>query len=201
MVNEEYENYAAQVAAQKDIARAQGDENIKPHLPTIHQQMQESQAVVLEQINPRKIVAEIILELLGKEIDMNGQTIQVGNPLVNDMGLKNLKIKLKSVINQGTVMSLLDEQEIRNIMIKFQDDLCLDIALNWRDYGIESRNVCDTIMDLILINTYTTLNRAKEQNEKRFLGKVSFESVNSNSQNYKRSNEGAWGEVKKKLRL
>lgn len=202
MVDQDIENYAAQIAAQKEIAKAQGEENIKPHLPTLQQQMQETQAVILEQINPKKIVAEIILELSGKEIDSNGEVVKIGEALMNKEGLRNIKIKLRSYINQGNVMSFLENEDIKNIMLKLSDDLSMDVALNWREYGIQSRTVCDMIINLILVNSYTTLKRAQEQNEKRFLGKISYETVGGASgQNKKSGSDGGWEKIKRSIRL
>jgi len=195
------DEYAMQTASQKEIIRTQGDEAIKPHLPTIHQQMQETQAVILDQINPKRVVAEILLELDGKEMDQYGNIKKIGKSYVNEEGLRNIKIRMRSVINQGSVMSFLNDKEVKAIMLRLANDLATDLALNWREYGIENRTICDTIMNIVLIGSYLALKRSEEQNEKRFLKGITLESIGGGSQTARKRKEGGWEEFKNKIKL
>jgi hypothetical protein len=196
------DDYVADVLAKKEIVKAQGDENIKPYLPTIHEQMQQVQAVVIEQINPKRVVGEVLLELDGKEVNSSGDIIIIGIPYLNQEGLRNIKVRMRSLINQNNIMSFLNDKEIRRLMLRLSDDLAIDLALNWRNYGIQSRTICDTIMNIVLINSFTALKRSEEQNEKRFLKGIAFESIGGNSQSSRRNKDGGtWEEIKKKIRI
>lgn len=203
MNREDYEQYAAQIAGQKEVISAQGEESLKSFLPTLHQQMQEHQAVVIEQINPRKVVNEVILELDGKEVDLKGDIIQVSKPYVNGVGLRNIKLIMRSVINQNIVLSSLVEKDVERLMIRLADDLAFDLALNWREYGIKNRNICNTVMNIVLFNSYSALKRSQDRNEKRFLQGISFESINGASQAAKKgkSSGGTWESFASRLRL
>ena len=73
--------------------------------------------------------------------------------------------------------SRLTEPKIQQIMLKLSSDLALDIGLNWVQYGIKNLNECDSIMNLILINILAALNRAEDQNEKNWSGRIAFETI------------------------
>ena len=149
------------------------------YAPTLHDQVQQHQAVVLEQVNPKKVVEDIMLELDGKEKDENGDIKVIGRPFMNEEGLQMIKIKLRSIVNQNSIMSHLDDGDIRRLMFLLAGNLRVDIGLNWREYGIVDRTTCDTIMDIVIVNAFTALKRAREQNEKNWLGRITVESINS----------------------
>ena len=156
------------------------DDGLKPYAPTLHEQFQQAQSMVIEQINPNKVVTEVLLELSGQEKIEHGAIKQSHKPYLNNSGLRMVRIKMKSIVNQNTIMSHLKEKEIAKIMELLANDLALDLGINWREYGLKDRNICDTIIDMVIINCYTALKRSQEQNEKNFLGKIAFESINSN---------------------
>lgn len=161
------------------LKQQETESNMSLYAPTMHDQMQQHQAVVIEQVNPRKVVEDIILELDGKERNEDGELVDIGQPLMNKDGLQMIKIKLRSIVNQNTIMSHLDDGDIRRLMYLLAANLRVDIGLNWRDYGISSRTLCDTIMDIVIMNAYTALKRAREQNEKNWLGRITVESIQS----------------------
>lgn len=197
----ELDMFNQQVDAQKDLARLQGEEQVKPYLPTMAQQMSEAQAVVIEQLNPKKIVKDILLELAGLEEDENGGgTRKIGDRLVNGYGLSMMRTLMRGVINQNTIFTDLREKEIKNLMIRLSDDLCLNVGLNWREYGIKSRTDCDSVMNIILFNTYAALKRAQNANEKRFHKSIAFESIGG-QQNKQKQKEGGLSGFFGKIKL
>jgi len=196
----EYDEYRMQIEGQKEMTKAQSEESMKQYLPTLHQQMQDSQAVIINEINPRKVVEEVILILEGKSKDEYGNVVSLEDPYINKNGLNMIKILMRGVVNQNTTMSALNGKEINRLMIYLSENLAEDLAVNWKHYGIKNRDSCDLIMNIILTNCYTALKRAEEKNEKGFLKGIAFENVNSNS-SYKPKRGGTWDDIKSKLRL
>lgn len=173
MESSEYEHYQMQDALQQSQSESQ---NV-PYYPEIQRQVQEQQAVLVQQTNPRKIVQDIILRLRGLDKKPNGDYIKIAEAKVNKIGQDNLWFILDSHINQGVILSHLKEDEIIKMMMVLRDDLVDDLSLNWREYGIKKKTDLDTITNSILFNVFLALKRAEGQNEKNWLGRISVENI------------------------
>lgn len=180
-MNEE-EMFRVQLETQERLARQSSDDQQKVYAPQLHEHLQQAQAVVIQEINPNKVVKDVLRELEGKEIDENGEVIRVSTPYLNDEGLKMAKFFLRGVINQSNTLSHLEDHEIQRIMEALQNDLVEDLGINWKKYGINNRTTCDLINNILLINSLTVLKRAREQNEKNFLRGITIESISGGQQ-------------------
>jgi len=187
-MNEQDYNFKAQEALQQQNL----DANSTMYAPQLQEQMQQNQAVLVEQTNPKKIVHDILLRLRGKEEKLDGTLVTVSAPKMNQEGIENVWFVLESHINQNTILSHLDKNEIRNIMDSLSDDLVDDLSLNWKKYGIEKKTDLDTINNSIIVNIYLALKRAEGQNEKNWLSKISVENISSASRMPSRKKESFW---------
>jgi len=192
MQQENYEQYQAQEALQKQ--QIEGQQGI--YAPQIAEQIQQSQAIIIEQTNPNKIVKEIMLVLRGQEENSRGEIEQVGVPKMNEEGLRNIWVWCKGAINQGIILSHYEDWEIGNIMNAFQEDLVDDLALNWKQYGIQNKTDLDLINNIVLININSALKRALGQNEKNWLGKISIENISGMSRIPKPRKESFWNKFR-----
>lgn len=181
----ERENYEAYLA-QKDLTSQASEDDLMKYAPQMQEHVANSQAVVIEQVNPRKVVRDIILEIAGQEYDdREKKIIIVGNPLMNEFGLQNAKIKLRGIINQNTIMSSLDPKEITRLMVQWADDLTNDLGIHWREYGIKNLASCDMIVNILIMNSFLALKRAQmgyTGNEKNWYGRIAFEKIGQNQQ-------------------
>ncbi|KKN06154.1 hypothetical protein LCGC14_1080120 [marine sediment metagenome] len=192
MNNEEAEAYKAQESLQ-----AQGIEGQQaPYLPQIHEQVQQAQAILVEQTNPNKIVEAIMLRLRGMKKNPDGSETKVGEPKMNEKGIKEIWFKLDSFINQNIILSHVDNKEITNIMNAVSRTLVLDLQLNWREYGITKKTDLDAINDTVLINIYMALKRAEGQGEKNWLSKISVENISSVPRMSMNKKEGFWNKFR-----
>jgi len=175
MNREEQEQYEAQQTLQ-----AQGIEGQQTmYAPQIHEQVQQAQAILVEQTNPKKVVEAIMLRLRGMKKNPDGTETEIGDPKMNAIGIKEIWFKLDSFINQNVILSNLDKKEISSIMKFLSKSLVLDLQLNWREYGITKKTDLDAINDTVLLNIYMALKRAERQGEKNWLGKISVEQISS----------------------
>lgn len=173
-MTDEYYPYKAQEALQDKASENQ-------HMNYAIQnrdEFREQQSVLVEQTNPKKIVKDVILRLRGLEESYEGTLIKVAEPKLNKEGIDNIWFILDSHINQNVILSHLERSEISHIMEAIQEDIVDDLSLNWKTYGIKKKTDLDMINDSILYNVFMALKRAEGQNEKNWLGKVSFENVN-----------------------
>jgi len=192
MQQEEYEHYNAQ----SELARQQIEGQQAAYIPQMAEQMQQAQAVLVEQTNPRKTVEEIMLILQGKEETRDGNKVQVREPLMNNLGINKMWVWCKGAINQGIILSHYEDKEIRSIMNALQDDLVDELSLNWKEYGIKNKTDLDLINNIILINVDASFRRALGQNEKNWLGKISIEQISGQQRFVKPKKDTFWSKFK-----
>lgn len=173
MDQENYDHYQMQNALQQQQIDAQQ----MAYMPQLHEQAQQNQAVLVAQTDPKRVVKEIVLRLKGLEEKPDGSLIQVSQPKMNKEGIDNVIFMLDSHINDNIRLSHLTNDEIGHIMDSLQEDLVDDLTLNWRHYGIKRKTDLDSINNSILINVFNILKRAEGQNEKNWLGKISWENI------------------------
>lgn len=174
---EEYEQYQMQESLQQQSIDSQQG----VYAPQLHEQIQQNQAILVEQTNPRKIVREIILRLRGLEERADGTLVRIAEPKMNKRGIDNVWYILDSQINQNIILSHLESKEISKIMDGLSNDIVDDLSLNWKEYGIQKKTDLDTINDSLLTNIYMALKRAEGQNEKNWLSKISVENISGGS--------------------
>lgn len=162
---------------QEQLTQQQLDAQSMAYAPQLQEQIQQTQAILVEQTNPKKIVEKIMLRLQGLEKKPDGTVIKVATPKMNKEGIDNVWFILDSHINQNVILSHLEIREIQQIMEALSEDLVDDLSLNWKRYGVEKKTDLDTINNSIMVNVYLCLKRAEGQNEKNWLGKISVEQI------------------------
>lgn len=165
---------------QAEITNKQIESQERMYAPTLNEQMAQSQAVVIHEVNPAKTVDNILLEFEGKEIDpITKETQVVSEPIMNKIGIMALKTRLKGIVQQHTIMGDYGDAEIKNLSLRITNHITEDIGINWRKYGIKNRNVADAVVDVIGINILTAFKRAKDRSEKNFYKGLVYESIGS----------------------
>ena len=192
MDKETYEQYQAQEAIQQGAVDAQA----MAYAPQLQEQFQQSQAVLVEQTNPKKIVKSIMLRLQGLKENPDGTTVVIAEAKMNKAGIDNVWFILDSHINQNVILSHLDIKEIQQIMDSLSEDIVDDLSLNWKRYGITKKTDLATINNSILMNIYIALKRAEGQNEKNWLGKISVENITGGSRLNATKKESFWSKFK-----
>lgn len=177
MIPQEYEHYQMQDALQQQQIDADNFRN----LPQAIEMVQQQQAILVEQTNPKKVVKDIILRLRGLEETPDGSLQRIAEPKINKKGQHNVWYLLESHINQGVILSHLDEDVITKMMRVLRDNLIDNLSLNWKEYGVTKKTDLDDIADSILFNVFLALKRAEGQNEKNWLGRISIENISGGS--------------------
>jgi hypothetical protein len=190
------ENIQQSFQAQSALQKQQLDAEQNVNAGYMLQNQQIAQAALVEQINPSRTLREIKLTLQGKEEDTLGNLNEVGEPLMNDKGVGNTILIAKSVINQNTIMSSLNDKEIGSLIIQLGDDIADDLVLNWKEYGIKDKIKLDIIMDTILNPSFMALKRARQGGERRFLGTTTVENISTAPRMPQAKKEGFWSRFK-----
>jgi len=165
---------AQEVLNQQQIEAQQG-----MNAPALVQQQQIVQAALVEQTNPAHLLREIDLKLRGFKEQYDGSFKKVSNPLMNEKGISRILFILSSVVNQNTILSHLELEEIGRLIIRIDQDIIDDLVSNWKDYAIPDKMLLDHILDACIIPCFLALKRAWKQNEKNWLNKAVVETINS----------------------
>lgn len=186
---------------QYDVQSALQRENIEGQMslnsPYMREQVAMAQAAVIEQLNPSHMLNEMEMILRGEFKDeKTGKLIKKVRPLMNDKGIQKMITYCRGIINTNTVISFLDNNEIRKIMNELSDDLVDDLSLNWKEYGITSKPDLDYINNIVLVMMFLSLKRCLQGGERNFLGKTTSEILNSKSGFGSQKNEGILSKFK-----
>lgn len=187
-----YEHYQMQQGLQQQNTDAQA----ALYAPQTFKQQDENRAVLVDQTNPDKVVETIILSLKGLKKDMYGQIVKYREPVMNDLGIGDMEFLMRAVVNQNTILSHLDEQRINNIILRLGKDIVDALSLNWKEYGIKDKALLSFIDSSILIPCYMALQRAWEQNEKNWLGKISVENISNAPKLPMPKRDGFWSKFR-----
>ena len=182
--------------AQSEIQRQQMENQQNAYAPQMFDQMQQSQAVLVGETNPKKIVDDIMLRLRGRRKNSTGGEEQISESKMNKVGIEAMWFILESHINQNIILSHLEPEDISRLMDGLQQDLVDDLALNWITYGIQNKTDLDSINNSILMNVFMALKRAEGQNEKNWLGKISLEHINQAPKIPKGKKDGFWSKFR-----
>ena len=186
-----------QYQMQSDLQRQAGDSQMNSYAPQLHEQAQQTQAVLIAQTNPKEILREIELKLRGERERYDGTIEQISKPLMNQLGRSRILFFMDILINQNTILSHVEDREISKLIIAVGEDLLMDLAVNWREYGVNDRSMLNLIEKSVLIPGFLALKRALGQGEKNWLGKITVENISQNRGGFAPKKEG----LLSKLRL
>ena len=142
--------------------------------------------------NPEGELDKMELTFRNVRINAEGMMVSAGQPLMNDYGINSVIGTVQSLVNQITVMSNLNKQEIPMLIDFLGDTLARDLMINRVPYGIHSFSARDKIFFTSLSTAFVTLKRAYEEGDKRFW-KGSQQEITTRVEGAARQNKGMFG--------
>ena len=185
-----------QFEMESSLNREQLDAQQAGNASIMLQNQQENQAVLVDQLNPERVVDSIKLILEGKQKDEYGEIKEVSDPLMNQKGINKIIVSIRSVVNLNTVMSAIKENKINEFMIDLMDEIIDDLTLNWKAYDIKEKSDLDKIEGVIKRMAYPAFMRSKEGGERRFLRGVTVENISSRPPLPQSKKDGFFGRFK-----
>lgn len=192
MEQNEYEHYAMQEQMNQNNREAQQMMNA----PQLYEQVQQNQAIMVEQTNPKKVIETIMFVLRGVEKLPDGTIVQRYEPKMNKLGLDAVNFWLQGLINQNVILSHIESANINALMQQVGDDFVDKLFLNRRLWGITDSSNMDDINDIILCNIFFAMKRAEGQGEKNFLSKISIENISGGVRLPNMKKESFWSKFK-----
>ena len=142
---------------------------------------------VLLLTNPDEVLLKLEMKLRNRVLDKDGNWVQNQNsfPLLNEKGITSLMHITTAVVNQLTVMSNIDMDEVRNLIIYLADVLAYDLMMNRYIYEIKAAAARDKIYYTVINTSYLCLKRSFNQGERVFLTKSQQEIRQTSNQDNK----------------
>lgn len=162
----------------------------------LHEMQQQARAAIVEQLNPIHIIEELRMKLRGMEQRMDGTYARVSAPLMNETGVSEIILTVSSIVNQNTIMSSLDKDEIGRLILNCMDSIIDELVLNWKEYGIKDKINLDKIHNLIAHMTFPALKRALGSGERKFLSTTTVENISSAPRYMPQKKEGFFNKLK-----
>lgn len=118
------------------------------------------------------ILADLEHDLKGEVWDSDTSKYkQVGEPRVNEIGLRDLMSFVRTHVNKVSFLTNLNEDDVNQICQEARVDLAELLLFNWQEYKIEKTNL-NTLVEMIDHFIFLALMRSKDEGERIFLGKT-----------------------------
>jgi hypothetical protein len=129
---------------------------------------------VLYLTNPDKEIRKMELTFRSMLEDDNGGLIKIGGeegwqPLMNEYGISSIIGIVQSIVNQVTIMSHLEQEEIEKLVDLLADTLVATLMVNRVRFGINSFSARNEIFFTAISTGYVCMKRAAQGGERRFL--------------------------------
>ena len=108
------------------------------------------------------------LTLRSVQEDSEGNPVPLGKPLVNEKGISSIIGIAQAIINRHTIMSNLNDMEVRMLMDFFADTLSRDLMVNRIAYDITDASAREKIYWETLSSAFVTLKRGYKEGDKKF---------------------------------
>ena len=118
--------------------------------------------------NPQDELHKMELTLRSMSIDSQGNTTDLGEPLMNELGINSVIGMAQTILNRVTIMSDLNKAEIPMLIDFIGDTLAKDLMMNRVRYAIKTASARDKIYFTVLTSTFICMKRAFEGDDKRF---------------------------------
>ena len=155
---------------QQEMALAQQQQEEMPISPYAYPPVQqENTSNIIMQTNPDKILDEIEKALKGEIYNYEQKKWEKKDDAwLNKQGIGQIIIIAKSIINQNTIMSNLDDNEIEAMIINLGDELVMLLKMRYQEFEINKAKLT-SIVNLVTRMAYCSLKRAWHGDEKKFL--------------------------------
>lgn len=102
------------------------------------------------------------------QIQKDDKLISLGQPLMNDEGIKAVIGCVQAIVSRVTIMSNFNKQDVPTLIDFLADTLARDLMIHRKKYGIKTSATRSNIYFIALTTAYVTMKRAYEEGEKRF---------------------------------
>ena len=125
--------------------------------------------------NPQIILDNIESTLRSQIRSETGSVIQIGQPLLNEIGIKSIMGQIQGIVNQVTIMSNLEDIDIEGLRNYMADSLAQNLMINNKRYEIRNRSDRTKIYSIAICAVHICMKRPYKNGERGFWGKATSE--------------------------
>jgi len=118
--------------------------------------------------NPENELRKLELTLRNAVENEKGEVVIKGEALLNEDGIRSVMGIMQSIVNQVTIMSSLQDWEVVSLTDFLADTLARDLMVNRNTYEITNASARDKIYFCALSTARITLNRGRNESDKKF---------------------------------
>lgn len=145
--------------------------------------LQDYAGSILEMTDNEDLFYRLECNLRGETTHKRGGRNPSGQPLMNDKGVKDVVMVMRSFGDRASVMSFFSKNEIKILMEMLNDILARTLMLNGINYGFTNPAGRDLVVFMCNACGFAIINRGLEGGERKFWKGSQLEySVKSNSE-------------------
>lgn len=120
--------------------------------------------------NPEQELFKLELTLRGMKANEGGDAIKIGPALLNDMGVSEILGMTQSIVNQVTILSSLERDDIDTLRDFLGDTLAKDLMVNRTRYDITNTSIRDQVYFSTIATAFICMKRAQNDtlSDKKF---------------------------------
>ena len=123
---------------------------------------------IVEMTDTEDLLFRLQVNLSGKVVERGGEVRDVGNPLMNSEGIKDIMMVMRGFSDRASVMSNYDKNDIRVLMEMLSDVLSKNLLVNRVNYGFVNSSGRDLVFSTCIFYGYAIIKRGFEGGERRF---------------------------------
>lgn len=123
---------------------------------------------IISLTNPEETLQKMEMNLRGMIEDANGKPKQVGEALMNDVGIRNIMGLAQGLISRIMFLSNMEKENVEMMIEYLVDTLDRDLMMNRVPYGIKQSNDRSKISFIVVSGSFAALKRAQQEGERRF---------------------------------
>lgn len=174
------DDYERQIRGEAYLLDKKGENDMKLYAPSMNEQFNEQKAKVIEETNPEKDIVQLEFYLRGYDYDHRGIFKKMKEPILSDYGINKIVTTLRLAAMNSSRLGRVREKFVIDATLRLIDDFTEDIGRLWREYGIKDETTKNLIISSLTISVYNLISRSEDQNEKNWLGRISFFNESTN---------------------
>ena len=156
--------------------------------------MHNFQSAITTLTSPEDELYMMELELRSMSVDGEGNIKQMGDPLLNDTGIRSVLLQVRATMSRVAIMSNLNDKMVSELTLYMAESLAKDLMMNNTVYEIKNVSARTKIFRMVNTNVYIALKRAQDEGERKFW-KGSQQEITTRIDGGGKQGKGLWGAI------
>lgn len=156
--------------------------------------MHNFQSAITTLTSPEDELYMMELELRSMSVDKDGNVSQIGEPLLNEKGIRSIILQVRATMSRVAILSNLNDKMVSILTLYMAESLVKDLMMNNTVYEIKNVSARTKIFRTVNTNVYIALKRAQDEGERKFW-KGSQQEITTRIDGGNKTNKGIWSSI------